>query len=118
LTQVAVALGAEVWAADSGEVNMAYDHPLYQGMTGHMFGYESLPITRKGDVNLVSGTYMVPEVFPELGNIFSPNAKTIHIDLNADEIAKNHPVDLGLVSDPKLTLGLLARRLQEVMTPD
>ncbi|MGA9922727.1 MAG: thiamine pyrophosphate-binding protein, partial [Isosphaeraceae bacterium] len=41
LTQVAELLGAEVWAADAGEVNMAFGHPLFQGMTGHMFGYES-----------------------------------------------------------------------------
>ena len=118
LTQVAELLGAEVWAADTGEVNMAFGHPLFQGMTGHMFGYESLPITRRGDVNLVCGTYMLPEVFPELGNIFAPGAKTIHIDLNAYEIAKNHAVDIGLVSDPKLTLGLLAERLKATMTPD
>ena len=118
LTQVAVLLGAEVWGGDTGEVNMAFGHPLFQGMTGHMFGYESLPITRRGDVNLVCGTYMLPEVFPELGNIFAPGAKTIHIDLNAYEIAKNHPVDIGLVSDPKLTLGLLAERLRATMTPD
>ena len=118
LTQVAVLLGAEVWGGDTGEVNMAFGHPLFQGMTGHMFGYESLPITRRGDVNLVCGTYMLPEVFPELGNIFAPGAKTIHIDLNAYEIAKNHTVDIGLVSDPKLTLGLLAERLRATMTPD
>ena len=118
LTQVAELLGAEVWAADTGEVNMAFGHPLFQGMTGHMFGYESLPITRRGDVNLVCGTYMLPEVFPELGNIFAPGPKTIHIDLNAYEIAKNHAVDIGLVSDPKLTLGLLAERLKATMTPD
>jgi len=118
LTQVAELLGAEVWAADAGEVNMTLGHPLYQGMTGHMFGYESLPITRKGDVNLVCGTYMVPEVFPELGNIFAPGARTIHIDLNAYEIGKNHPVDIGVVSDLKLTLGLLAKRLRATMTPD
>jgi benzoylformate decarboxylase len=118
LTQVAELLGAEVWGADVGEVNMAFGHPLYQGMTGHMFGYNSLPVTRRGDVNLVCGTYMLPEVFPELGNIFSPGAKTIHIDLNAYEIAKNHAVDIGLVSDPKLTLGLLAERLRETMTAE
>ena len=118
LTQVAELLGAEVWGADTGEVNMAFGHPLFQGMTGHMFAYESLPITRRGDVNLVCGTYMLPEVFPELGNIFAPGARTIHIDLNAYEIAKNHPVDIGLVSDPKLTLGLLAERLRAMMTPD
>ena len=111
-------LGAEVWGADTGEVNMAFGHPLFQGMTGHMFAYESLPITRRGDVNLICGTYMLPEVFPELGNIFAPGARTIHIDLNAYEIAKNHPVDIGLVSDPKLTLGLLAERLRAMMAPD
>jgi benzoylformate decarboxylase len=118
LTEVADRVGAEVWAADTGEVNIALNHPLYQGMTGHMFGYESLPITRKGDVNLICGTYMLPEVFPELGNIYAPGARTIHIDLDAYEIAKNHPVDTAIVADPKLTLGRLARWLKEEMTPD
>ena len=117
LTQVAELLGAEVWSADAGELNMSYSHPLYQGSTGHMFGYQSQPITSKGDVNLISGTYMLPEVFPDLGNIFKPDAKVIHIDLDSDNIAKNHPVDIGLVSDPKLTLGKLITILKQVMTP-
>ena len=59
----------------------------------------------------------LPEVFPELGDVFAPGAKVIHIDLNAYEIAKNHPVDLGVVADPKLTLALLAEALEAVMTP-
>lgn len=108
LTRVAELLGAEVWEADAGELNMSHAHPLYQGSTGHMFGDQSLPITSKGDVILVCGTYLLPEVFPELGNIFAPGAKVIHIDLDVYEIAKNHPVDLGLIGDPKLTLHQLA----------
>ncbi len=116
LERVADFLGAEVWGVDAGEVNISYTHPLYQGQTGHMFGSSSLPITSKGDVNLVVGTYMVPEVFPELGDIFDPDAKVIHVDLNAYEIAKNHPVDLGVVSDPKLTLARLAEALESNMT--
>lgn len=115
LTRVAELLGAEVWEADAGEVNMAEEHPLYQGMTGHMFGEHSLPILRKGDANLVVGTYIVPEVFPELGDVFAPGARVIHIDLNAYEIAKNHPVELGVVADPKLTLTLLANALDKVL---
>ena len=91
---------------------MAERHPLYQGMTGHMFGEHSLPILQKGDANLVVGTYIVPEVFPELGDVFAPGAKVVHIDLNAYEIAKNHPVDLGVVADPKLTLALLGDALE------
>jgi thiamine pyrophosphate-dependent acetolactate synthase large subunit-like protein len=118
LTRVAELLGAEVWEADAGELNMSQVHPLYQGATGHMFGDQSLPITSKGDVNLVCGTYMLPEVFPKLDNIFAPGAKVIHIDLNAYEIAKNHPVDLGMVSDPKLTLAELAKILEVMMTAE
>ncbi|MDR3575264.1 MAG: thiamine pyrophosphate-binding protein [Anaerolineaceae bacterium] len=117
LAQVAELLGAEVWEADAGEVNINYRHPCYMGMTGHMFGTASYPITSKGDVDLICGTYVLPEVFPILGNIFAANAKVIHIDLNSYEIAKNHPVSIGVVADPKLTLGKVAQALQELMTP-
>lgn len=118
LTRVAELIGAEVWEADAGEVNISYKHPLYQGMTGHMFGYHSKPILGKGDVNLVVGTYIVPEVFPELGDVFAPDSRVIHIDLNLYEIAKNHPVDIGLLGDPKLSLARLAEHLEAVLTED
>lgn len=116
LTKVAELLGAEVRDVDSGELNMDTTHPLYQGSTGHMFGSSSLPTLQRGDVNLVCGTYVLPEVFPEVGDIFAPDAKVLHIDLNAYEIAKNHPVDLGVVADPKSTLTLLAKAIQAVQT--
>ncbi|MFL6447955.1 MAG: thiamine pyrophosphate-binding protein [Bryobacteraceae bacterium] len=112
LTRLAELVGAEVWEADAGEVNIDYSHPLYQGMTGHMFGQNSLPITRKADVNFICGTYVLPEVFPELGNIFASDAKVIHVDLNLYEIAKNHRVDLGLLGDPKSTLARIAAELE------
>jgi thiamine pyrophosphate-dependent acetolactate synthase large subunit-like protein len=118
LVAVAEQLGAEVWSADAGELNMSLTHPLYQGSTGHMFAEASRPITMRGDVNLVVGTYMLPEVFPSLEDIFAPGAKTIHIDLNAYEIAKNHPVDLGIVADPKASLAKLAELLKRTLTPE
>ena len=118
LTKVAELLGAEVYGVDSGDVNMDTTHPLYQGTTGHMFGSSSLPITQKGDANLVVGTYMLPEVFPGLGMVFAPGAKVIHFDLNAYEIAKNHPADIGVVCDPKLSLQALADALSAVMLPE
>src|SRR5439155_383999 len=116
LTRVAELLGAEVWEADAGEVNMASDHPLYRGMTGHMFGEHSLPITRSGDANLVVGTYMLPEVFPVLGDIYAPGATVIHIDLDLDAMARNHRVDLGLLGDPKTTLAKLAQALEAALS--
>lgn len=118
LAQVAEMLGAEVYGVDFGDVFIDNSHPLYMGTTGHMFGDYSHPITSKGDVNLIAGTYMVPEVFPRLEDIYKPGAKVIHFDLNAYEIAKNHHVDLGVVSDPKLSLQALAEALERIMTPE
>jgi len=118
LAQVAEILGAEVWGVDCGELNMAYDHPLFRGQTGHMFGESSKAIFAKGDGILITGTYITPEVFPELGDVFSAGARIVHFDLNAHEIAKNHRVDLGVVSDPRLSLEALHAELERLMSPE
>ena len=116
LARTAELLGAPVWGANSSEVNIPYTHPLYSGQLGHMFGGSSSKITRQADAVLICGTYVFPEVYPLLGDVFAPGTKVIHIDLNAYEIGKNFPVDLGLVSDPKLTLGRLADALDAGMS--
>ena len=118
LARVAELLGAEVWGADSSEVNLSATHPLFMGQLGHMFGSHSLPITARADAVLICGTYVFPEVFPALSGVFAPGARVVHVDLNPYEIAKNFPVDLGLVADPKLTLGAIADALQSAQTPD
>jgi benzoylformate decarboxylase len=115
LTRVAELLGAVVWGADSSEVNMDAAHPLFRGLLGHMFGSHSTPIVSMADAVLVVGTYVFPEVFPSLFGVLK-DAKVAHIDLDAYEIAKNFPVDLGVVADPKLTLRALAKMLESQMT--
>lgn len=116
LARVAELLGAEVWGADSSEVNLSYTHPLFKGMLGHMFGSASSKVTLQADAILIVGTYVFPEVYPNLEDVFAPDARTIHIDLNGYEIAKNFPVDLGLLSDPKLTLAALAETLDRQLS--
>ncbi len=108
LARLAEALGAGVWGAMSSEINMSWTHPLYCGLTGHMFGHDSARIVADADAVLICGTYVFPEVFPLLTSPFRADARVIHIDLDPLAIAKNHPVTLGLVSDPKLTLRALA----------
>ena len=118
LTRVAELLGAAVWGADWSEVNMDHAHPQFQGMLGHMFGDHSRSITSQADGVLVCGTYVFPEVFPALSGVFAPGTPVVHIDLDAYEIAKNFPVDLGLVADPKVTLGMLADVLEGTLTSE
>ncbi|MBK8026166.1 MAG: thiamine pyrophosphate-binding protein [Chloroflexi bacterium] len=118
LVQVAEMLGADVYGVDSSEVNISSLHPLYKGTTGHMFGKASANITHKADAVLVAGTYVFPEVFPNLYDAFKPGTKIIHFDLNAYEIAKNFPVDLGVVADPKVSLAGLADALNGTLSAD
>jgi benzoylformate decarboxylase len=117
LTRVAEALGATVWGANSSEVNMDERHPLFGGHTGHMFGPHSRGIVEGADALLIVGTYVFPEVFPELESPFASDVRIVHVDLDAYEIGKNHPVDLGLVADPKTTLAALAEAIESQSTP-
>jgi thiamine pyrophosphate-dependent acetolactate synthase large subunit-like protein len=116
LARVAEMWGAAVWAADSSEVNLSAAHPHFRGLLGHMFATDSQPITVQADAVLICGTYVFPEVFPALEGAFAPQARIVHIDLDTDAIAKNFRVDLGLVSDPKLTLARLAESLEREMS--
>ncbi|MGK3963986.1 thiamine pyrophosphate-binding protein [Sorangium sp. So ce118] len=118
LARVAELLGAEVWGADSSEVNIPFGHPLLKGTLGHMFGAVSSAVVRKADAVLIVGTYVFPEVYPDLEGVFAPGARVVHVDLNSYEIAKNFPVDLGIVSDPKLTLGGLADAISARMSEE
>jgi len=115
LDTVARLLGAPVWGVNSAEVNMVGANPLYQGTTGHMFGPDSQRITHQHDAVLIVGTYVFPEVFPALSDAFAPGTKIVHVDLDMYEIGKNHPVDIGLLGDPKVTLAALAEILHASM---
>ncbi|MCX4961606.1 thiamine pyrophosphate-binding protein [Streptomyces virginiae] len=117
LVAVAELLGADVYEVDSSEVNIAASHPLRRGQTGHMFGPHSKELVGDADGVLIVGTYVFPEVFPELESPFRAGARVVHIDLNAYEIAKNHPVDLGLAADPKQALRALAGVLERSLGP-
>jgi benzoylformate decarboxylase len=83
-----------------------------------MFGDHSASITSPADAVLICGTYVFPEVFPLLSGVFGLGVPVVHIDLDAHEIAKNFPVSLGLVANPKLTLGALASSLGRLLTSD
>ena len=118
LARLAEVLGARVYGLMASEICIPWTHPLYCGLTGHMFGEGSQGRVQDADAVIVCGTYVFPEVFPLLQSPFRSDARIIHIDLNAYDIAKNHPVTLGLVSDPKLTLRAIADALTDGMTAE
>jgi len=114
LARLAEALGAEVYGVNNSEVNLPQGHPLYCGNTGHMFGPDSARIVAGADAVLIVGTYVFPEVFPSLANPFDPGAAVVHVDLDASEIAKNHPCAMAMVADPQATLTALAEAVGQL----
>ncbi len=118
LVQFAEAWGAPVRGVMASELLMPWTHPLWNGLTGHMFGEVSAAAVADADAVLVCGTYLFPDVFALTSSPFRPDATVVHVDLDAFAIAKNHPVTLGLVSDPQLTLRALTDALKRVMTDE
>jgi benzoylformate decarboxylase len=116
LAQLAEVLGAGVFGAMASEINIPWTHPLYRGLTGHMFGSGSRRTVETADAVVVVGTYVFPDVFPSLESPFRADAKVIHIDLSSYDIAKNYPITLGFLSDPKPTMALLAQQLVATMS--
>ena len=104
VVELAETIGAKVYSADGGEINFPDDHLLNYGSTGHMFGDASLPIMKGCDLCITLGAYLLPEVFPHLGDIFDPKATVIHIDADVNNIAKNHRVDFSYVASPHIVL--------------
>ena len=115
LVSLAETIGARVYSADGGEVNIPEDHLLNYGSTGHMFGSQSLPKIQDCDFCLALGCYLLPEVFPHLGDVFSDDTTVVHIDTDPANIAKNHRVDISYISAPGTFLRELLPVLQASM---
>ena len=87
------------------------DHPLLLGMTG----FWGTPIANKkcrnADVILAVGTRLAEANSSSWDPRFTfsiPPTRLFHIDIDAAELGRNYPTELGVVADAKLALGALA----------
>jgi acetolactate synthase-1/2/3 large subunit len=82
-------------------------HPLNLGMMGmHGEAWVNHAI-QEADLLIALGMRFDDRVTGNLKN-YAPNARKIHIDIDAAEIGKNVPVDVGIVGDLSDVLGALA----------
>ncbi|MCB0330154.1 MAG: biosynthetic-type acetolactate synthase large subunit [Bdellovibrionales bacterium] len=79
------------------------DHPLYTGMLGMHGNYGPNLLTNEADVIIAAGMRFDDRV---TGNVskYAPDAKIIHIDLDAAEIGKNVGTRVGIIADAKEAL--------------
>jgi len=118
LIQLAETIGARVHASFSAELPFPSRHPLYAGLLNVVSAAGLKGQLSSADVILAVGTPVLPLLFPLEGSPFPPAARVIHIDLDAREIGKNWPVEIGLLADPRLTMADITARLKTAMTPE
>jgi acetolactate synthase I/II/III large subunit len=119
LRQVAELLGAPVVATMMGKGVFPEDHQLaaeHTGANGTICGNH---FTREADVILAVGTRFAEQTSSSYkhGESFSvPPTRILHIDIDPREIGKNYPTEVGVVSDARTALALLAEAIAERRT--
>jgi pyruvate oxidase len=82
------------------------DHALYAGSHGSIGSTAAATLVRKADLLVVIGSS-----FSELTQI--PEKKTVQIDINMKMIAKNFPVEVGLLGNSAVVIPKLTQKVKE-----
>lgn len=106
LTALAEAAGIPVYTRTMARGAMAEDHPLAGGF--YPLGL------MQADVALILGTRLDWTVGYGRPPLFNPQMKTIQVDIDAADIGKNRPVEVGLVGDARVVLLQLQEALRGV----
>lgn len=112
--RVAEQTGAPVYGHVSAQVNFPTGHPQYVGALS-LRHPEARKALEKADVVLCVGTSAFSDFFYQSGSVLKPETKLIHVDINANEIGKSEPTDLGIVASPGPALDLIADGLEVMM---
>lgn len=112
LGQIAELLSAPVITSMQGKGAIPEDHPLALGN----WGEHAIPLLERSDAGLAIGAR-----FTYWGTKFWKlpiPRRLVQVDIDAEEIGKNFPAELGLVGDAKLVLGQLLDELRALGVPD
>jgi acetolactate synthase-1/2/3 large subunit len=115
LRQLAELLGAPVTTTMMGRGVFPEDHPLsirIAGSTGTECGNS---LTASADVLLAIGCRFADRAsssYKKGASYAIPPTRLIHIDIDAGEIGKNFPAEVGIVADIKAALGQILEELQ------
>ena len=118
LVQLAETIGARVHSSFAAELPFPSMHPLYAGLLNVVSAPALKGQLSSADVIFAVGTPVLPLLFPLDEPPFPDGAKIIHIDLDAWEIGKNWPVDIGVMADPRLAMADILTALKGAMTSD
>jgi sulfoacetaldehyde acetyltransferase len=91
------------------------DHPLAVGPIGYMGSKAAMNTVKKADVVMAIGTRL--SVFGTLPcydiDYFPKDAQIIQIDINPRNIARTHPIEVGIIGDAREASREIMKRLSE-----
>ncbi|MEM2547170.1 MAG: thiamine pyrophosphate-dependent enzyme, partial [Candidatus Bathyarchaeia archaeon] len=111
LLAVAELLMAPVATTLMGKGAIPENHPLATGLMGMHGTVASNKLVQEADVLLAVGTRFSDRTTGKVDE-FCPDAKIIHIDIDAAEIGKNVEADVPIVADAKKALREIYKLLQ------
>jgi acetolactate synthase-1/2/3 large subunit len=114
LIDVAELLMAPVATTLMGKGTIPENHPLSTGILGMHGTVASNRLLQEADVVLAVGMRFTDRTTGKMDE-FCPNAKIIHIDIDAAEIGKNVRADVPIVADAKKALQEIHKLLQRKM---
>ncbi|MDN5347594.1 MAG: acetolactate synthase large subunit [Clostridia bacterium] len=112
LKELAERLEAPVIISMMGKGAFPEDHPLFFGMVGMHGTAAANYAVCECDLLVGIGVRFDDRVTGKVED-FAPQAKIIHIDIDAAEIGKNVPVDIPIVGDAREVLAELLQKLPE-----
>ncbi len=108
LVELAEMLGARVYGEASA---FPTGHPQYIGPIERQIG----SLANEGDTFFAVGIRLFPEFSYSAGPMFPKETSLVHLDINPWEIAKNIPVDAGIVANIKIGLRELISETRELL---
>jgi len=110
LVKLAELLMAPVATSLMGKGCFPENHPLSLGMVGMHGTIGANKLILEADVLLAVGLRFSDRTTAKL-DMFCPDAKIIHVDIDSAEIGKNAKVDLPIVADAKMALAAIYESL-------
>lgn len=113
LTQMVEKLDIPVVTTVMGRGAIDTEHPLYFGNIGMHGCYTANRLANECDLLFSIGCRFNDRV---TGNVatFAPNAKVVHIDIEASAISRNVTVDIPIVADAKLAIDKIIEHTKEM----
>lgn len=103
LTEFAELTGLPVAGTTGGRGVFPETHPLFIGVPGRWGNRSASEALKESDCVLAVGSRF-SDVTTENWRLVDPSATLIQVDIDPNEIARQYPVDIGLVADCKMFL--------------